>query len=533
MLINVSVVLLILLSGYWFGFKEGFFSGVVHLVCVVVSGALTFAFWEPLSMTMLPTAMGEFAWGLSFLGLFCFSLIILRIATNLLIPSRLNFPPTVDYTCGSIVGLAIGIVTAGMGLIGAGFLPIGGTVAGEIGMLRTSEAQGQPESAGSITPPVHKWVEQLYATLSVGAFSPLVNSQSLKQDYPGLAEQSWSLQRDTASRGRIKLAIAPEDVEIDNIFIATMPGMGSQEFYVVPITFMKSSYHNGDYFVLSSAQARLVGDAPAGVKPNEVFPEAWKQGKKPIYRFDDVSHYVTNEPAEQTVKASLAFPASGLGGQTPKAIILRGTRFPLVISQGPAEVQNEMTLVDSSAPMVSPPFISIGTQLGVEFSKNMKPAEIILDPETRGVVSGFGEVPTTVRGIISKNLKVNELFEPEGTKIVRINLSRGSSQIDIWGDKSDARTKEGNDAELILIDDQGQTYIPRGFLHRRDLARQLVIELDPINGIRRVRDLPQLSTAGKDQLEVLFLVPEGRNIIGLKLGDTTVARFAFRAKRGR
>ena len=124
MLISALVILLILLSGYWFGFKEGFFSGVVHLVCVLVAGAMTFAFWEPLAMTMLSSQMGEFAWGLSFLGLFCFILIVLRIATNFIIPTRQNYPPAVDYSCGTIVGLAIGIATAGMGLIGVGFLPL-------------------------------------------------------------------------------------------------------------------------------------------------------------------------------------------------------------------------------------------------------------------------------------------------------------------------------------------------------------------------------------------------------------------------
>ena len=44
MLINATAVLFALLCVYWFAFKEGFFSGVIHLACVVVAGALTFAF---------------------------------------------------------------------------------------------------------------------------------------------------------------------------------------------------------------------------------------------------------------------------------------------------------------------------------------------------------------------------------------------------------------------------------------------------------------------------------------------------------
>lgn len=536
MLISALVILIIALSGYWFGFKEGFFSGVVHLICVIVAGAITFAFWEPLSMTMLSSPMGEFAWGLSFLGLFCFTLIVLRIATNLLIPSRQNFPPLIDYICGTIVGVAIGFLTAGMGLIGVGFLPIGGHVAGELGMIRTSDAKGQPENAAEIIPPAHIWVEQFYAMLSVGAFRPMVNSQTLAQDYPGVAQQSWSLQRDTASKGRIDLALSPDSVEIGTPYLGALRGLGSREFYVIPITFDQTAYHHGDYLALSASQVRLIGAAQVGVTPKEVFPFGWRQATSPFYRFDDVSHYITNPPAEQSVKTWLVFPAASLSGQAPKAILLRGTRFPLqAASDDIAAIGNPTkaaNLVDSSAPMVPQPYISIGTQLGVEFNKNQKPPELILDSETRGVVAGYGSVNTTAKGIISKSLKVNELYEPEGTKIVRVNLSRGSSPIDIWGDKSDARTKEGDDAPIVLIDKQGQTYMPRGYLHRRDLARKLDIELNPTEGIRRVGELPQLSTAGKDRLEVLFLVPEGREIIGLKLGDTTIARFNFTAKRG-
>ena len=209
--------------------------------------------------------------------------------------------------------------------------------------------------------------------------------------------------------------------------------------------------------------------------------------------------------------------------------------FPAISDEGGDVVYKAPStthLIDPSAPMVPPPYISLGNQLGgVEFSKNTMPANIDIDPETRAIVSGFGSVPTTIRGSIANSLRINSLYEPEGTKIVRVNISRGTSPIDIWGDKSDARDKEGDHAALVLVDDTGQQYIPRGFLHRRDGARQLDIELDAINGIDTITDFPALSTAGKDKLEVIYLVPEGRKIIGIKLGDTTVARFDFTAKR--
>ena len=76
MIINALAVLFCLLAIYWFAFKEGFFSGVVHLACVLVSGALAFAFWEPLAVAMLGSGMREWAWGLSLLALFSVFLFI-------------------------------------------------------------------------------------------------------------------------------------------------------------------------------------------------------------------------------------------------------------------------------------------------------------------------------------------------------------------------------------------------------------------------------------------------------------------------
>ena len=45
-------IIFILLATYWFGFKEGFFSGLIHLACVIVAGAVAFAFWS-LAVAML------------------------------------------------------------------------------------------------------------------------------------------------------------------------------------------------------------------------------------------------------------------------------------------------------------------------------------------------------------------------------------------------------------------------------------------------------------------------------------------------
>ena len=107
-------IIFILLATYWFGFKEGFFSGLIHLACVIVAGAVAFAFWEPLAVAMLgSSSTREWAWGVSLLAIFCFALFLLRLAGNLLIPDKLNFPHIVDIVGGGATGAAAGLLTAG------------------------------------------------------------------------------------------------------------------------------------------------------------------------------------------------------------------------------------------------------------------------------------------------------------------------------------------------------------------------------------------------------------------------------------
>ncbi|MDE0889270.1 MAG: CvpA family protein, partial [Phycisphaerales bacterium] len=217
MLINALAILFALLSVYWFAFKEGFFSGLVHLVCVVVAGALTFAFWEPLALSLLnSSSTREWAWGLSLLGLFSVFLFVLRLTANFAIPEKINFPNLADMIGGGIMGAGSGILTVGMLMIGVGFLPVGDL--GGVGFLR--DGSGQPIAKGTLAP-FASMTERFYAGLSRGAFAPMTNAGNLANNYPGIAKQAWSLQRDTDEKGRIELTAAPNDLTIGTPYLGT------------------------------------------------------------------------------------------------------------------------------------------------------------------------------------------------------------------------------------------------------------------------------------------------------------------------
>ena len=515
MILGITVVF-IALATYWFGFKEGFFSGVVHLTCVIVAGALAFAFWEPLAHAMLGTGMREWAWGVSLLLIFCFTLLILRIAANLLVPDKLNFPHMIDILGGTASGVAIGILTAGIGLIGIGMLPIGDMGGG---FIRTQANAAQPAKKSSISFAA-TMTENFYDMLGVGAFSPLFNSGNIAASHPVLAKQAWGLHRDTIQRGRIELAISPDDLEIGTPYFGSFNGVGAgEEAYIVPVTIQRTGFHKGSVFVLSAAQAYLIG---TGNKPAVVFPSGWRESGR-NYLFDGLTNYASNQPGEQEVRILLAFPAAQMNGQAPKYLMFKSLRLPLASAStdladlGDSGGTNTVKF-DTSVAAIPNSYIKVDKNIGVTLNRNSLPSGIEADGNSISFADG-DNVPSRSMGSVSKTLRVTQFYEQPGTKVVKIDVSRGKSPIDIWGDK---RASGGVSNPLVLVTKDGSVYEPIGWLYDQDADKLLNIKFDSRNGVPRVEDLPLLSSAGRDDLDVLYSIPEGKTIVAIMIGDETI-----------
>lgn len=506
-------ILIVLLATYWFGFKEGFFSGLVHLACVIAAGAMAFAFWEPLAHIMLGGAMKEYAWGVSLLTIFCLSLFIFRLGGNLLIPERLNFPHLADIIGGSTTGFASGVLTAGIGLIGLGFLPVG-TLGG--GFVRTQSNAAQPATKSSISPVVLA-TEAFYDNLSVGAFAPLTNRGNLATSYPALSKQAWGLQRDTVKSGRIELAASPDDLTVGTPYVGAYPG-SDEVTVVLPLTVDREGFHRGSNFVLSASQAHLVG---SGSSPAVVFPTGWREGGL-NYVFDGMTNYATNVPGEQKVSFLLSFPSSGLKGQAPSALMFKGLRIPLAAASDDLAVldlgDGAKATFDPSARSIPASYVKLDSRLGVILNRNSMASGMQAQKNTITFSPG-ADVPSRTKGSVNKSLRVDKLYQLPGTKIVKLDVSRGKSPIDIWGD---VRTKAGNTAPLMLVDDRGNTYLPIGWLHVQASDNLLNVKLDARRGVPTLADLPQLSSAGRDDLDVLFSIPLGRRIVAIMVGGETV-----------
>ena len=90
MIMSLLAIALVAAIGYvWV--MAGFFSAAIHMLCVLVAGAIAFALWEPIAYLILDNVAGNkgflsflpgMAWGVALVVPFCVSLALLRVATN-------------------------------------------------------------------------------------------------------------------------------------------------------------------------------------------------------------------------------------------------------------------------------------------------------------------------------------------------------------------------------------------------------------------------------------------------------------------
>lgn len=187
MILNLVIIVFILTMAVMWA-TYGLFSALLHLLVVIVSGALAFAFWElwvdKLFIGMMPT----YAWGLGLALPFAVLLIGLRAAMDSLIRGNVQFPRLANQIVGGAFGACSGILTAGVAVIGIGFLPL----PYEIGGFRPYEVNSvgdvvRTESGGQLWIKVDQIAADFFNRLSNGAFS---TSTPLAYYVPDVAQQS-------------------------------------------------------------------------------------------------------------------------------------------------------------------------------------------------------------------------------------------------------------------------------------------------------------------------------------------------------
>ena len=516
--LNLIIIALAGLIAYWWA-NQGLFSALLHLLCVIAAGAIALGTWELVTINLtLKGGFQEYAWGVTLMALFVVSLVVLRITLDRLVPANVDLPHWANLVFGGILGAGAGIITMGMFLISAGMMQSDTELFNFRGWARARS--GQVTQLNSLWLPMHQWTNNFYDMLSVGAFR---TGRPIKQYHPDLWKHAQSLVRDGyENKGRLvgKTTINPAAVQVKNLYNA------NNERYAVELSFDAKAFDLGTMLTIGRSQIKLIGDVRGTTRKAPVaYPDAWSQETSAApgrFLFDDKSHYITSVPARQSATVVVEFPASELQNTPPRFLMIKGTRFTLPQAKpaGPdltaalsASSSSGTTTVDASARAIPDTDLTISHLIPVQIGTNRMPGTLERSEENyltagRGTARKGQERPP-------RSLRIQGIDQPADTCVLQLDVSRGTVC-----DVEAARTRSGETATPLLVDSNGQTFKPIGYI--LDRGDEVEIFLNPSVPINALNELPSLPTAGTHTMKLIFRVTKGATIAGFKVGDSTV-----------
>jgi hypothetical protein len=522
---NIVVILMVLLIAYWWA-NQGLFSSILHLLCVIAAGAIALSLWEPLTVGVLlrGTFFDDYAWGVSLVMMFVILLAVFRVATNKLVPSNVTIPHWADLTFGFATGAVSGILTVGIFITGAGFIQSTRSILGWYGAGRaTRDAQVGVLPEDRLWLPVHEITYEFYSWLSV---TSLESDQPLRQWNPRADWLAAALVRDSVDEGKGKLSLQADAMSVQDVtYSQAVPDktLRPVPMYAVKLNFKQSARDWGEQLTLSSSQIRLIGTpADPMAEAPVAFPIGFTQWSGHDW-FDGVSKYISSEPAQESSDVIVEFKASDIAPGKPRFIQVRGTRFNLPASH---EVNAADFLALRNAPGTSITVTldanAAAIDSAIEISNRISPILISTNQMPPGIayVDRFlteGKAEFNSGGDRpSRNLMIEGIYQPEGTRIVRVDVSR-ESPANIYGP---IRQRVKDNDQIVLVDSSGRPYSPMGYFYERP-DHIIVIELDPSNFIP-INKIPQLPASNGGKLALLFSVTANSTIAGLKYGQVTV-----------
>lgn len=506
-ILNILILGLVLLIGYWWA-NQGLFSAILHLVSVIAAGTVALALWEPLTMLQLSgTNWDGYAWGVTLIFVFAVSLLIFRVALDKLAPANVEIPHWANLAFGFPVGTAAGILTMGIVVIGGGHMQTETVIMGLGGYAR-NDRTGEIVKLNNLWVPVHTLTADLFSYMSATSF---LAPRPLRQVNPQLDHQAVSLVRDSFNGGKGALAMPPRGVNIRGASKST-----DNKKYSVNITFTTDAVDYNQQLTLSASQIRLIGWAGGMTEAPVVHPFGFDQ-LGVSYKYDSISYYATSTPGRES--AEILFHFNLPADFRPRYIQIRGTRFelPAPTAGGAQQTVSQRPELDANAPDITS-VVSITTDIRpITAGTNNLPSGVEL--EERYITSTGGKRVEFHSGSRPpRTLRVEGFYAPEGTQIVQVRVDHGSTANifakSVLDQISDA-------AYLSLVDANGNTYSPVGYMHLRE-AEPNVIMMDPNRFVRRLSDLPVLPASSPDEFRLIFRVTTDAVIKGLKFGDLTI-----------
>ncbi|MFO0963251.1 MAG: hypothetical protein U0625_10150 [Phycisphaerales bacterium] len=530
MILSLVIFAGVLLITYWWA-DAGAFSAFMHLLCVIFAGIVAFALWEPLAYLLLPTGFGNYAMGTTLLTLFLVLLLVFRMATDRMIRAKLAFPRAADVTVGAGFGLASGALTMGIFAIGAGFIQSSVTIGDFSGWTRRSDEPKAPTIGSDRAPILHLIgiTERSFAYLSWGAFSPWFGGGTFGTHQPELTKSAASLYRDSEGEGLSRVSLAPSTVsglsllELPSAPLSLAQGARPEPAYAVTFKVGQEAYDgNGQQFVLSASQARLLGDgrgATAAVARPMAWAQASREGTPSLYFFNSPSNYATSVAGQGDATFTLLFAKADLRNQNPRYVEIKGVRFPIKaggsaaditsLASGKSNVKMDegTTNIDS---LVDFPESRYSIK-GVTISSNDQ-GDLKLDANNY-IIGGEQRFPKGGDRNVASELRVRGFLSGEDQRLLRLDAHAAQDGVRIFPDINPyAGTVQ--DAKVALLDEKGARYYAIGLVEDDG---QFVLVRSMGGRPLTLKDIPIQPLGTAKQLALYFRVPPGVKLTGLAL----------------
>ena len=585
----LSLLMIALVGGIGYAWlSRGAFSALINLACVITAGAIAFAAWEPLSYALLDAAPREgffsFVWSSSWaIGLlvpYMFSLAILRLVTDQLVPKGLRLASIPDMVGSAGLGAAAGVITAGMLVISVSTARLGPKLFGyePMEMDRGSVVEG-----GSLLLPVDRIVAGLYGSLATG---PFASDTPLGKYYPDLVRVGASLGTNHGDGKAVQVmptdgfrvtdryTVGGDGASFSNLIAADAWYDFKQEVKApdggtfppetrlegVTVSFDSAATESGQV-VLSAAQVRLLsvdadGDSDITHPIAVVTLSDAAEGTYARFRYDGDD--AVSSKGGGTATMAFEFPVRP--GYTPQAIIIKNIRKPveaqapesrrfagalardgsirsgqLMGGGGSFDLQNldrgdatrvTFTANDRGFVNMRQYGITVGTNMprGLTMQKGDERTLRLDGQLIAGGEAAFDPSQFQREGVIARELRVNGFSVSDDVSLIQIDVAGDTPQSFL----SRAVATAESDAPPTLLDAQGRPYEAIGYVYRDDSIVRIRYTPDrPISGLAELRDSDiniSRNTPGQELL-LLFRVTRGVEINAFTLGNKVVAEY--------
>jgi len=534
---------------YWFGFVQGFFSAFLHLMVVIVAGALALAFWEKIAQGMLYNMMGGQSWGVALVFPFVIFLLGFRLILDKLVPDNMDFSKLTNMIGGGICGLFSGILSAGLIIIGFGFMGFGANLFGYQPLVVLDDNTVAKKPSAFFVASAVGTTANFYDMLSGGAFA---SGHPLSLYLPNLADQSAIFRVKTEDENA-SIVAGPAAVEIiggkyyisdtnipaDKYFRMSLnlrPDQKHEEKQLVAIDTRwtngkdKHTFDGDSTLRVQASQIRMVvwTQPPGRIKAQSLAPIGYSRLVKPAtgerhYRclnLKRMSKSANSANPDQTIAWFFLLPKD----YKPKFLMVRRLRLP--IQDKPIDDPDEMkeligdwkdgipddgTLGDDPIDPLLYEELLITSKLPVNLSRNFATG---MKFTGRSILSGHKFMAKPPR-YPSPAVRIESIYTPSHQAMVRIKMSYKKAR-DMFGqtDASPDRKKF-----FWIEGKQGQKWYSVGFfLYKKD--RSIHINIDR-SLIQTGEGLPMKELGKGDRLYLYIPVPRGVTVRWFKVGDNS------------